>query len=73
LPFALAGWVLGLLAIYSALFGAGAYLYGNVTAGIACTVIFIVSTILLIIVISRIWTRSQHVEEEERGLTGALA
>ena len=65
LPLALAGWVLGLLAIYSALFGTGAYLYGNTVAGILCTVIFVVSTTLLITVISRIWTHEARASELE--------
>jgi solute:Na+ symporter, SSS family len=63
LTLSLAGWVLGLLAIYSALFGAGAYLYGNWSAAIAMTLVFIVSGALLVTVISRIWTRAQHVED----------
>ena len=65
LPLALAGWVLGLLSIYSALFGAGAYLYGNLVAGIACTVVFAVSAGLLVAVISRIWTHEKHIEDLE--------
>jgi SSS family solute:Na+ symporter len=59
----LAGWVLGLMTIYSALFGAGAYLYGNIGGGVTATLVFIIAGALLVWVISRIWTRSQHIED----------
>ncbi len=64
IPLAFAGWVLALVAIYAALFGTGAYLYGNLVSGVACTVILVLSTALLVVVISRIWSRSDKVEEQ---------
>jgi len=63
LPLALAGWVLGLLVIYAALFGTGAYLYGNMLAGAICTVVAVAAAVLLVIVIAHIWTRADHVQD----------
>ena len=61
LSLALFGWLLALLSIYSALFGAGAYLYGRTTSGIIYTVVLAVSLASLIVVISRIWKRDPDV------------
>ena len=55
LPQALLGWVAGLLAVYSALFGTGAYLYGNIGAGVLYTAIFIASVYAVIRLTSTIW------------------
>ncbi|MDI6846446.1 MAG: Na+:solute symporter [Candidatus Saccharicenans sp.] len=55
LTLSLAGWVVGCLLVYSALFGTGAYLYGRWSLAIFWTVLFIVSTILLIKIIGKIW------------------
>ncbi|MFN2450374.1 MAG: sodium:solute symporter family protein [Candidatus Baltobacteraceae bacterium] len=55
LPQALLGWIAGLLAVYSALFGTGAYLYGNNLAGIAYTAIFIASCAAVVRLTSSIW------------------
>ena len=52
---ALLGWVLGWLAVYSALFGTGSYLYGRTTQGIACTVVFVVAVLGLIRLIPALW------------------
>lgn len=57
------GWILGLTSIYSALFGAGAYLYGHISSGIVYTAIFIVSTVLLTMAIANIWTSAEHAAE----------
>lgn len=48
LPNALLSWMLGLFAIYSALFGSGAYLYGHIAQGVVSTIIFAVSTFWLV-------------------------
>ncbi|MEO9264314.1 MAG: sodium:solute symporter family protein [Candidatus Baltobacteraceae bacterium] len=61
LSLSLFGWLLGMLSIYSALFGAGAYLYGHMVGGLVYTAVFTASVILLIVVISRIWTREPDV------------
>jgi len=55
LPNALLGWVLGLFVIYSALFGTGAYVYGQVAGGIIYTVLFAVATVWLIRLTSHAW------------------
>ena len=47
LPTALLCWVLGLAAIYAALFGTGAYLYGHVLQGVIYTVIVVVAALWL--------------------------
>ncbi|MGZ3518811.1 MAG: sodium:solute symporter family protein [Vulcanimicrobiaceae bacterium] len=48
LPNALLGWVLGLVSIYSALFGAGAYLYGHITQGVVFTIAFVIAVAWLV-------------------------
>lgn len=55
LPNALLGWVLGLLVIYSALFGTGAYVYGQIAGGMIYTVVFAVATVWLIRLTSHAW------------------
>lgn len=55
LPHSLLGWVFGLLAIYSALFGTGAYLYGNLKTGIVATAIFVASAAALVRLTAYIW------------------
>jgi SSS family solute:Na+ symporter len=55
LPQSLLAWVLGLLAIYSALFGTGAYLYGEMPAAVVYSAIFVASTAALVRLTSRIW------------------
>ncbi|HEY3244255.1 MAG TPA: hypothetical protein VGM03_12990, partial [Phycisphaerae bacterium] len=45
---ALLGWVLGCLVVYSALFGAGQFIYGNRTAGLVCGAVFTVSSLGLV-------------------------
>jgi Na+/proline symporter len=57
LPNALLGWVLGLSAIYSALFGTGAYVYGHITQGLVFTAVFVVSTFWLAMLSARMWQR----------------
>jgi len=55
LPNALLGWVLGLFVIYSALFGTGAYIYGQVASGMIYTVLFAVTAVWLIRLTSHAW------------------
>lgn len=47
LPNSLLCWVLGLVGIYAALFGTGAYLYGHVPQGVIYTVVVIVAAVWL--------------------------
>jgi len=55
LPTGLAGWICGLVAIYSALFGAGAFLYGNAAAGAAYCALFVLATAGVIRVTTMVW------------------
>jgi SSS family solute:Na+ symporter len=48
LPASLLCWVLGLVGIYAALFGTGAYLYGHVLQGVIYTVIVAVAAVWLV-------------------------
>jgi hypothetical protein len=59
LPQALLGWVLGCALVYSALFGAGNFIYGNVTAGVVCAVVFALSLIGVGSILSAIWRSPQ--------------
>ena len=45
---AMLGWMLGVAAVYGALFGTGSFLYGNTAQGIMWAVVFIVSVVGLI-------------------------
>lgn len=55
LPQSLLGWVLGLAAIYSALFGTGAYLYAHWGQAAVFTAIFLISVISLVRLTSIAW------------------
>lgn len=50
------GWVTGCLFVYSALFGAGAYIYGRISLGIFWSVLFVLSTFALIKIMTRLWS-----------------
>jgi Na+/proline symporter len=56
LPQAFLGWFLGCVLVYSALFGAGSYIYGSTAAGIACTVVFACSGIALAMLLTSMWS-----------------
>ena len=56
----LLGWVLGCLVVYSALFGAGSYLYGRTTQGAVWTVVFVISCVGLIRVMSGLWREQER-------------
>ena len=47
--------VLGCMAVYSALFGTGYWIYGQTTPAIGYTLLFAVSAIALAFVFSRTW------------------
>lgn len=52
----LLGWVLGCVAVYSALFGAGSYLYGRTPQAIMWTVVLVASVAGLWKLMPRIWS-----------------
>lgn len=58
LPMSLLGWVLGCAFVYSALFGAGSFLYGNTAQGMVFLAVFVVSTAGLVRLLPRIWRSS---------------
>jgi solute:Na+ symporter, SSS family len=55
IPSALLGWVAGCTAIWSALFAEGSYLYGRMPQAIFLTVVFVISTAVLVMVVRRTW------------------
>jgi Na+/proline symporter len=59
LPQALLGWVVGCVLVYSALFGAGGFIYGSVRVGTVCTALFVVSGITLARIVSAMWRSRQ--------------
>jgi hypothetical protein len=59
LPNALAGWVAGIAFVYSALFGAGAFIYHNAKLGLFWVVVFIVSGVSLVRLLPRLWIKAK--------------
>lgn len=55
IPMALLGWVSGCAMIWSALFSLGNFLYGRLDYGFGLLVVFIVSSVVLLRVVSRLW------------------
>jgi solute:Na+ symporter, SSS family len=58
IPLALLGWFAGCTAIWSALFAEGSYLYGRMPQAIFLTGVFVVSGIVLIVIVKRVWASS---------------
>jgi len=56
IPLALAGWVAGCAAIWSAMFAIGNYLYGEYVRCLICSAIFVVSGLVLLRTIQRLWS-----------------
>lgn len=52
---ALLGWITGCVFVYSALFGAGSFLYGKTPAGFAWSVLFLVAGFFLRRIFRRLW------------------
>ncbi|HET7564312.1 MAG TPA: sodium:solute symporter family protein [Gemmatimonadaceae bacterium] len=74
LPQSFLGWVLGCIFVYSALFGAGSFLYGKTAQGSVWLVLFIISTVGLIRVLPRLWSGRGAVpdhDEEQPPLVAA--
>jgi solute:Na+ symporter, SSS family len=57
---AILGWAVGCLFVFSALFGAGSYLYGRTAQGVVWTVIFAGSAIGLARILPRLWHGEKH-------------
>jgi hypothetical protein len=60
IPMALAGWVAGCAAIWSALFAVGNYLYGEYGRFALCTLVFVVSGVALLQIIRSLWSGSRE-------------
>ncbi len=57
---AILGWAVGCLFVFSALFGAGSYLYGRTAQGIVWSVVFAGSAIGLARILPRLWLREKR-------------
>ncbi|HEY6485950.1 MAG TPA: sodium:solute symporter family protein [Candidatus Cybelea sp.] len=55
LPMALLGWVLGLGAVYGALFATGAFIYGRPGAGLLCSLVAALATLGLLFTGRHLW------------------
>jgi len=62
IPMALLGWVAGCTAIWSALFAVGNFLYGRTGMALLLTGIFAVSGLIVIRIVSRLWTGSPQAQ-----------
>ncbi|HEX3456338.1 MAG TPA: sodium:solute symporter family protein [Candidatus Baltobacteraceae bacterium] len=56
LPMAFVGWILGLAAVYGALFSAGGFVYGRPVQGIVWAVVALGATVGLLAIGRRLWT-----------------
>ncbi len=63
LPMELLGWTVGTAAVWTALFSTGSFLFGRSGQGWFLAVICVVSTVVLVGIIRRIWTRGAGEEE----------
>ena len=55
LPLALVGWMAGCAMIWSALFTVGSFLYGRTSQGLMLGAVFVVSGLMLLSVINKLW------------------
>ena len=58
IPLALVGWVSGCAVIWSALFTVGNFLYGRTGAAFGLLGVFVVSGLVLIVIVKRLWASS---------------
>ncbi|NDD65371.1 MAG: Na+:solute symporter, partial [Acidobacteria bacterium] len=56
IPLALVGWVAGSIAIWSSLFTVGNFLYGRRGMGLLLLAVFLVSSVILVGVVNRLWS-----------------
>jgi SSS family solute:Na+ symporter len=56
IPLALLGWTAGCAVIWSSLFTVGNFLYGRTDAALALAVVFVVSGLMLLYVINKLWS-----------------
>jgi Na+/proline symporter len=67
LPLALVGWVAGCAAIWSSLFTVGNFLYGRMGAALGLFAVFVISGVVLLRVINRLWKDSGEAATTTRG------
>jgi solute:Na+ symporter, SSS family len=60
LPQSLLGWMLGCVFVYSALFGAGSFLYGKMAQGAVWLLLFIVSGAWMTRLLARLWSKEDE-------------
>jgi len=60
LPQAMLGWVMGVLFVYAALFGMGAFLFGNTTLALSWLVVFVVSGAMVLKVLQGFWLSAKN-------------
>ncbi len=60
IPLALLGWVTGCSAIWSALFTVGNFLYGRMELAFTLLSVFVVSSVILIFVVKRLWVGGER-------------
>lgn len=63
LPHAFLGWIAGCVFVYSALFGAGSFLYGKTAQGIVWLVLFVISTWYLTRLLPQLWSSTEDAVE----------
>ena len=56
IPMALVGWVAGCIAIWSALFTVGNFLYGRNSTAVWLFVVFVISSAVLVRIVRTLWT-----------------
>jgi solute:Na+ symporter, SSS family len=66
IPLAMLGWVSGCIVIWSSLFTVGNFLYGRTGAALLLFVVFLVSGLILLGVINKLWTDSRAMGEKEK-------
>ncbi len=59
IPLGLLGWFSGCIVIWSSLFTIGNFLYGRITYALILLVVFIISGLILIKVVNKLWTNSK--------------
>jgi solute:Na+ symporter, SSS family len=63
---AMAGWLAGCVFVYAALFGTGSFLYGRTGPGVMWLALFVVSGVVLLKILPRIWGDGQAAAETIR-------
>ena len=67
IPLALVGWTSGVATIWSALFTVGNFLYGRLNYAFVLLAVFIVSGLVLMRVINRLWANNRAKEPDIHG------